>query len=266
MNHKALAAGVLVALVGVVLLFFYMKRYEAEASGGQPVRVLMVRQDYAIGEPLSSEGLAVRELPQAYVEDRHVLESDKDRILGIRANHELRANQSLLWTDLATAVEGRRDLSGLLRRGMRAMTIHVRRENSIVSLLQPGDRVDLLYTGTRPGTEEVEQVTVNLLQNVLVLACGHNTGGYQAAEGDDQPNHRERQDVSVALTVEQAALITHAIQDGNLDLALRNPRDIEIVDGLEDVTDSHLIEPAARQAVQRRRVRRETQEIERIGN
>ena len=263
MNHKALLAGVVVAGVGVLLLFLYMKRYEAEASGGEPVRVLMVRQDFALGEPITSEGLAVRELPTAYVEDRHVLVADQQRILGIRAGHGLRANQTLMWTDLATAVEGRRDLSALLRRGMRAVTIQLNRRDAIVTLLRPGDRVDILFTGTRQGDEE-ESVTINLLQNVMVLALGEDTGGQR--QDEDGPSSRNMKDVSVAVTVAQAALITHGLQNGKISIALRNPQDIEVVDGLEDVTDANLIEPAARQAQTRRtRPRQEPEAIENIG-
>ena len=266
MNHKALAAGVVVALIGVVLLFLYMKRYEAEASGGEPVQVLMVRRDFAVGEPMTSEGLAIRDLPERYVESRHVLAADQDRILGIRAGHGLRANQTLLWTDLATAVEGRRDLSALLRRGMRAVTVGLEQRNAIVTLLRPGDRVDVLYTGVRPNTDDTE-VTINLLQNIMVLALGNNTGGptYQdQVDGQSGVERRGISDVTVAVTVEQAALLTHAMQHGHVGIAIRNPEDVEAVEGLVDVTNERLIEPAARMSASRRRPTRETPTIEEI--
>lgn len=258
MNHKALIAGVFVAITGFVLLFFYMRRYEAEASGGAPIEILMVRQDLPLGQPVTAESLAIRQMPTAYVEDRHVRATDQDRILGIRAAHGLRANQALLWTDLATAVEGRRDLSELLRRGMRAITIQVDRRDALVTLLRPGDRVDLLFTGTRPGAEEDGQITISLLQNILVLAVGQDTGG----ERMDQ-NESRQSDLSVAVTIEQAALLTHALTSGKIELTLRNPTDIQIVEGLEDVTNAHLIEPAQRQQVQRTR-RRTTPGIENV--
>ena len=252
MNHKALLAGLFVAITGFVLLFFYMRRYEAEASGGAPVEILMVRQDLALGEPVHAEALAIRQLPTAYVEDRHVRAADQERILGIRAAYGLRANQALLWTDLATAVEGRRDLSELLRRGMRAITIQVDRRDALVTLLRPGDRVDLLFTGTRPGSEEDGQITISLLQNILVLAVGQDTGGENFEQSTNQMS-----DVSVGVTVEQAALLTHAMTSGKIELTLRNPVDIQIVEGLEDVTNDHLIEPAQRQQVQRTRRRQQ---------
>ncbi|MEM6954306.1 MAG: Flp pilus assembly protein CpaB [Myxococcota bacterium] len=264
MNRKALAAGVFVSLVGIVLLFLYMRRYEKEASGGEPVRVLMVTADYAAGEPITSEGLAVRELPTAYIEDRHVRARDQSEVLGIRTAHGLSANQSLLWTDLDTAIERRRELSTRLREGMRAMTVAVDRDESIVALINPGDRVDLLYTGlrsTQVDRDETEQVTINLLQNVLVLAVGLDTGG-QA----DENTRASQADISVALTVEQAALVTHALENGRIGLALRNTGDIGIVEDLPDVTNDNLIQPLERQRIQRRRrATMEPEAIEQIG-
>lgn len=261
MNRKALAAGVLVSLVGVALLFLYMQRYELEASGGEKVPVLMVIADLGIGEPITEAALSVRDLPSRFVEDRHVRFEDRDRVLGIRAANGLRANQTLLWTDLATAIDGRRDLSGLLRPGMRAITITVERDDAIVGLLRPGDRVDLLFSAIRPNTEDL--VTITLLQNLLVLAVGTDTGGEQPT--GDRPRTT---DISIATTLEQATLITHAMTEGRVQLTLRNPDDIEVVEGTPEYTNDDLIEPAKRDEAQmRRRPPRPTvMMIERVGN
>ncbi|MBO6934824.1 MAG: Flp pilus assembly protein CpaB [Deltaproteobacteria bacterium] len=258
MNRKALIAGIVVAGLGVALLFFYMRRYEHEVSGGTPVEVLMVTSDLAIGEPLTADRMAVRPVPQRYVEDRHILASDRDKVMGIRLATSLRANQSLLWTDLATAFDGRRDLSNLLREGMRALTIAVGRSSAIVDLLRPGDRVDVLFTSQRPGTED-EMVTITLLQNVLVLAVGEDTGG-----DDGEEDERRTRDVSVAVTMEQATLLAHARTRGQLELTLRNPEDIELVEDLGETTDNDLIEPEQRRRIQRRQPRETEPSIERI--
>jgi pilus assembly protein CpaB len=258
MNRKALIAGVAVAALGVALLFFYMRRYEHEVSGGDPVSILMVTSDLDVGEPLTADRMALREIPQRYVEDRHVLASDKDKVLGIRLATSLRTNQSLLWTDLATAFDGRRDLSNLLREGMRALTVSVGRTSAIVDLLRPGDRVDVLFTSARPGDED-EMVTITLLQNVIVLAVGEDTGG-----DDDAEDERRTRDVSVAVTMEQATLLAHARTRGQLELTLRNPEDIELVEDLGETTDTDLIEPERRRRIQRRQPPEEEPSIERI--
>ena len=249
MNRKALIAGVVVAAVGIVMLFVYMQRYEHEVSGGDPISILMVTSDLPLGEPLTSERMAVRQIPERYVEDRHVLATDQERVMGVRVATSLRANQSLLWTDLATSFDGRRDLSSLLREGMRALTIRVGRDNAIADLLRPGDRVDLLFTALRPNSDEM--VTITLLQNVLVLAVGEDTGGDEEREGVDN----KKRDVSVAVTLEQATLLAHAQDRGSLELILRPPDDIALAEDLSETTDANLIEPENRNRVQRRQPR-----------
>ena len=247
MNRTALLAAVGVTIVGVVLFALYMRRFEAEAAGGEPVEVLMVTADIPLGEPLSIEKLATRSLPEAYVEDRHVLASDQQRILGIRVNTALRANQSLLWTDLATGASERRDLSTLLREGMRALTIRTNPSSSFGGLLRPGDRVDVLLTAQRPGGET--RVTVPLQQNVLVLAVGSDTGGPDRADTTEGRRSSGQIDVTLAVTIEQAAMLTHARESGELQLVLRNPDDVEIVNAVPETTDTDLVQPERRRAV-----------------
>lgn len=248
MNRTALMAAFGVAIVGIALFVLYMRRFEQEAAGGEPVEVLMVTADVPIGEPLAVEALATRSLPQAYVEDRHVLAGDRQRILGIRVSTALRANQSLLWSDLATGASERRDLSTLLREGMRALTIQTSATSSFGGLLRPGDRVDVLLTANRPGGET--RVTVPLQQNLLVLAVGADTGG-----PDQTQEEREaaRLEVSVAVTIEQATMLTHARDRGELQLILRNPDDVEIVNGIPETTDTDLVEPARIEMARMRR-------------
>jgi pilus assembly protein CpaB len=260
MNKTALLAAIVVALVGVALFGLYMRRFETEAAGGEPIEVLMVNSDMAIGEPLTDTNVSARPLPEAYVEDRHVRVSDLRRVLGVRVNAALRANQSLLWSDLATSGSERRDLATLLREGMRAMTVRTGVTSAFGGLLRAGDRVDVLLTATRPGSVDETRVTVPLLQNVLVLAVGTDTGGPDQTQADESQASASRRgrDVSLAVTLEQATMLTHARDRGLLQLVLRNPDDVAIVEGVPETTDTDLIEAEFRQKIQRRRQTMET--------
>ena len=254
MNKTALLAAIVVALVGVALFGLYMQRFEREAAGGDPVNVLIVTSDLAVGEPLTDQNVASRPLPEAYVEERHILEGDLRRILGIRVNANLRANQSLLWSDLATSGSERRDLATLLREGMRAMTVRTNVTSAFGGLLRAGDRVDVLLTATRPGSADEARVTIPLLQNVLVLAVGTDTGGPDQSDAQaEQSGQRRGRDVSLAVTLEQATMLTHARDRGLLQLVLRNPDDVAIVEGVPETTDTDLIEAEFRAMVQRAR-------------
>lgn len=253
MHRNAILAAAGTALAGLVMLFLYMQRFEEEASGGVPIEVLVARQDIPVGTTITQDMLVRRELPSSYVEERrHILASEAARVVGVRVVSGVMGNESILWTDLALATEQRRDLSGLVRNGMRAITIRADVSDSFGGLLRPGDRVDALLTTQR---ESREYVTLPLLQNLLVLASGRDTGAPR------RPGERRRtrsgsiSQVTLSVTLEQAAVLALAQEQGELTLALRNPDDIAILDGLPETTTADIIEPERRARVQRRRPR-----------
>jgi pilus assembly protein CpaB len=117
----------------------------------------MAVQDIPLGTVLTDRMLGVRYMPEAYVEFRHIRARDAARIIGVRMSMEVKANESILWSDLATTTGERRDLSSLVRNGMRAITIRADATSGFGGLLRPGDRVDAFLTvsrstdGRRPG-------------------------------------------------------------------------------------------------------------------
>lgn len=249
MNRTALLAATIVVIAGIALFVLYTKRFAVEAAGGERIDVLRVTTDLEVGEPITIEQLGTHALPQAHVEDRHILATDRERILGIRVVNRINSGESLYWTDLSTNAGSRRDLSALLRQGMRAMTIRVAEAASFGGLLKPGNRVDILLTGNRP--RSATRVTVPLLQNVLVLAVGLDTGSDEDIENEDRIGRGV--DVSVAVTIEQATMITHGRDRGDLSLLLRNSDDMHIIQEVPETTDEDLIEPAQRAMAQRSR-------------
>ena len=271
MNTKALIIAIGAAALGLVLLLLYKQRFEAEASGGVPVRVLIAVQDIPLGAALSENMMGYRLIPQAYLEDRFIRYSDVRRIIGVRVSNGLRANQTVMWTDLATASDARRDLSSLVSTGMRAITVRADITNSFGGLLRPGDRVDVLGTLSRTGGEN-DRVTIPLLQNVLVLAAGRDTGGEaqrQTVNGTAGGNAPvEISQITLSVSMEEAQLLTYAADRGGaggrhtgLTLVLRNPEDIAILEGVPETNIEDIFEPTRRANVSRRR----RQVIERIG-
>jgi pilus assembly protein CpaB len=192
--------------------------------------------------------IGIRNLPSSYIEERHIQAADAQRIIGVRVSMGVKANESLLWTDLATTAQQRRDLSGLVRNGMRAVTVRADLTSNFGGLLRPGDRVDALLTTTRGDTRE--NVTIPLLQNVLVLAVGADTG---AQELPGRREERQRfNEVTVSTTVEQAQILTFAQQAGTLTLILRNPDDIAILEELPETTSADIMDVQRRVRLLRR--------------
>ncbi|MDD9945738.1 MAG: Flp pilus assembly protein CpaB [Myxococcales bacterium] len=222
---KAFLISLLLAVASGGSLLFYTQRFEAETSGGPKSGVLIATRDIGMGARLDRGMLGVRQVPQAYLEPRHIAVEELESVLGARMSMSVNAGESVLWSDLASMQNTRRDLSGLIEPGMRALAIHTGDTGQFAGLLRPGDRVDVVYSSG--GSMSNPNKTVTLLQNVLVLAVGSDTGG------SSKTRSRSRA-VSVSVSPEQAQAIIHARMSGKLDVALRNPDDTLVLEGLPE--------------------------------
>jgi pilus assembly protein CpaB len=245
LNRIALMSALVAACIGAALLWLWVRDYQVRAAGGPRVLVVMAIQDIPMGERLTEDRIAYRAIPGDYVEERHIHASDAAHIIGVRVSTAIRASESVLWSDLVTTGERSRTLAGLIRPGMRAVSIQASLQSSFGGLLRPGDRVDALLTTRREGDQQ--RVTIPLLQNLLVLAVGDDVGEQQERGG-----RRVLQSVTLGVTVEQAQFLTHSIDAGEVTLILRNPDDIHIIEALPETTLADIVQPARRAQVQRR--------------
>ena len=235
MNKIALLIALGVAAAGAMLLVFYLHRFKQETSGGAPVLLLVASKPIEAGTLLTEEQLGARDVPAAYVETRAVRASEKQRVIGLRVSTRIEPDQTLTWTDLAAAADDRRDLSSLVQPGMRAVTIRTRAAADHANqLIQPGDRVDVILTAP----DKAQESTIVLLQNVLVLAVGLDTGS------DQGEKHGPGKDsaLTVSVTIREAQLVSLASERGRISVALRNPDDVRIVDGLVETNASSLVD------------------------
>ncbi len=256
MNRNAMLASWIAAAVGVALLWSYKLRFENETRGGTLVAVAVALADVPMGTPINAGALGAKPVPSAYVDTRQVRWEDRERITGVRVTGSVRAGETLMWSDLATASDERRDLSSLVRPGMRGVTIQANVQSSFGGLLRPGDRVDVLLTfaATESQHENIGAVTIPLLQNVLVLAAGQNLGSSAGTRATTQSG-AVINNVTLSATVEQAQLLTFAGGHGTLTLTLRHPDDIITLDSLPDTTTADIIEVERRHVVQNSRPR-----------
>ncbi|HEX2676320.1 MAG TPA: Flp pilus assembly protein CpaB, partial [Polyangiales bacterium] len=172
MPKKALTAAFVSMLVGMALLELYVRTFEARATGGAKVGLLVATSDLRSGEVLARDKLGVRAIPQAYVEGRHVRASDVDRVVGARLLVPEKVGETLLWTDIAGMSSRQRALSALVPEGMRAFSVHAANA-AFGGLLEPGDRVDVVLGGRELEVDGAK--TPPVVENVVVLAIGDRT-------------------------------------------------------------------------------------------
>lgn len=213
----SIAAGAL----SLVLMQAHMARFERRVSGGAPVEVVGLGVDVAAGTALEPAMLTVRKLPDRYVESRHIPASQRDALVGLRLSRARRGHESLLWSDLTGLSDRERQLSELVPHGMRAMSIGLSQDLS--ALIRPGDRVDILCTPPRTASVRRSggQHTRTVLENLIVLARGHDLGG----PGSEARGHGKGR-LTLGLRVQDSRTLADASDCGRLQVTLRHPDDL----------------------------------------
>ncbi len=245
MNRRAFAIALVVGILGIFLLFLYQRRFEVEASGGERIRVLTVVKQVDRGKPLTDDNIATREIPIAYIEERSVKEAEKSKILNLRVGTTVKAGQTLMWTDLASANEDRKELSVLVQPGYRAVSIRTAKEDSSIALIRPGDYVDVI--GVLGAGSGEAKASVVLLQRILVLATGIDTS-VEASEARDKTSDRENL-LTLSLTLPEAQILALAAERGRLAVAVRNPEDNKTTAGLVDINMDAILKPEVRATI-----------------
>ena len=253
MNRRALLLSLAMALLGAALLVVYLRKFEREMSGGEPVEVLMALRPIERGKMISDDMLTTRSVPLAYVEDRAIKAVERSKVLGLQASVAVFPQQTLMWTDLAITTEDR-DLSSLIQPGKRAVAVRAATGSDDTrgnQLIRPGDYVDVIAT-LRPSPESSEQSSAVLLQRVLVLAVGNDTQNVASDKTRDSSSGVHDKQLTLSLSLPEAQLLSLALERGRLSVAVRPPTDPGTVDDLPDLKASALLDTKVRADLQRR--------------
>lgn len=229
-RHRS--AGLLLAALGFGAVAMYGARgYIAgqiaiERERLQPrrdeIEVVVAKRELRRGDLVSPDTMAVRRVPREFVPGTVVSPDRFDGYVGARLNGPLRGGEPLLHTSM-DGVDAA-SFSAKVRQGIRALTIGVDEINSMSGMMQPGDRIDLHFSARpplRPGAPPPTELTVPLLQDVLVLATGRQV----RPSPDDGPGGRGYTSITVEVTPAQAQRLIVAQRSGRLTALLRNRDD-----------------------------------------
>jgi pilus assembly protein CpaB len=251
MKNRSISIALVLAAAATVLLVLYMRRFEQEMSGGEPVEVLMAIKPIERGTVLTDDMLATRSVPIAYVEDRAIKAAERGKIVGLQASNSIQPQQTLMWVDLAITTE-ERDLSSLVQPGKRAFTVRATTGEDMRGnvLIRPGDYVDVIVTMASE-QEDGQRTSVVLLQRILVLAVGFDTQG-KAVLGKPRESFGSQNEkvLTLSLNLQESQLLALALEKGRLSVALRNVKDQRVVNNIPDMKAQALSDTAARAALQ----------------
>jgi pilus assembly protein CpaB len=142
----------------------------------------------------------------------------------------VKAQQTLMWTDLALATDDRRYLSDLVQPGMRAVPIRAVGDDHSFSLVRPGDRVDVIANLPDPAVDH-GRIAVLVAQNLLVLAVGLEMGGEGAAQ-----NACDRRDVlTLSASVQQSQQLSLALERGKVSVVVKPRTEATVLESVADM-------------------------------
>lgn len=231
-----LIVSVFAGLLAAVLTYFYLSAKDAEVRELKDsinarfgtMEALCYLADTPSGTVLSRKDFGTKTVPKIGLNGQALTAENVTDILGRKTTIPHRRGDIVFWADIEGGDPALKNLSADIKRGMRAVSINCSGAASVSAMVRPNDHVDVIGTFDFEGGGSGKKnfVTCTLLQNVLVLATGGETGklGSRASLGTPASGYST---VTLEVTLREAEMIAFAEQmKGRLMLALRNRTDV----------------------------------------
>ena len=215
-RNRLLMIGVLAIALGAFISLLVYKNLEASGTANrhQGIGVLVAAGNIPLGARIQDKDLKLVSVPDVDVPPGSY--HDKAQVIGRGAILPISQGDFILQNKIAGENAGS-GLPALIPPGMLAMSVRVNEVVGVAGFVQPGTRVDVLVTGTPAGGNEKQTITV--LRNVAVIAAGqkldHDTNGQAAVA----------QVITLLVSPDDAQRLSLANNEGQIQLALRNPLD-----------------------------------------
>lgn len=208
------------AALAALLAWLGLAQKEKELrSGWDLVPAVVAKRAISEGETLTADNVTMGEIPERFFTNSVVGREDSGRILGRRASVAMNPGDPVLLSHIAST-SGEMRLADVITKKGRAISIRVSPESAVHHWIRPSDHVDVIATFRDPTGNE--NVTMTLLENVIVLATGQIMGLTL------NPGDRTYTTVTLQVVPEAAEMLILAQELGSLYLTLRHPEDGEL--------------------------------------
>ena len=236
----------LVLSAGLGLAAVYAQRHYAsrpvENQTAKLASVVIARSDLAVGEALDPRQLDSVGWPEAHLPAGTV--PDAQTLAGRILKRPVIAGEPILESALL-AVGTVGGLSSVIEPSHRAVSVKVDQVVGVAGFVKPGARVDVLTTLRKVNAKDDNARSRVILQNVAVLAVDQKM--QTASDGKPEVVNV----VTLSVDPDQSQRLVLGAHEGKLQLALRNPADVEIL-SMRSVTAADVLgltaPPAARKA------------------
>jgi pilus assembly protein CpaB len=179
----------------------------------EPVKVLVAAKYITPKSQIKEDMIKFMEIPAKFVTSANAVSFEK--LKGKMTIVPFIEGEPILMNKLSEKAE---ELSSAVPTGLRAVAIAVDEESSVSFLIKPGDYVDVLLSFESSGEKKVSTVTAVILQAVQVVSTGTK---FDAPD----PDAKGYNSIALALSPEEAEILTFAREKGRITFALRGVGD-----------------------------------------
>ena len=227
-RHRVLVAfGI--AWVSALLLSWWVYTQITTPESRDLVYVVAAAQDLPVGKLIQPNDVKLialdrKDLPKGALLN---IADAADRAVAVPVG----ASDLVLTGKLAAKGSGE-GLTALIEPGTRALSVQVNEVSGVSGFIQPGTRVDVLFTRV---FSNGDAATTTILQNVKVIAYGRQLDPAARVDPTSRPTV-----ATLLVTQDQAEKLVLAGQRGRIQLALRNALDDEITEPSDPVQSADL--------------------------
>lgn len=235
-SKKILILSIIIGIVGAIFGYLYINKLkDSYIRGWNPRRVLVASKDIPVRTKITGSMLSVELIPERYLTPKHVLyntELDKERVVNKINLVPISKGQQISMSDIVPPSQ-EVGLSVNIPPMMRAIILQVDSVD-VTELIKPNDRVDVLaiFSAQHPTKGKVKVVST-VLQNVLVIAVSKDLGSVEEDSDGSKKKKKEKSsskgneeiNVSLAVTPEEAQILSLAKSHGEITLSLRSFND-----------------------------------------
>lgn len=206
-----LAIGVVLGIIAVLVINGRIAELERKINQleaeGRIITVVIAKKDIKQGEVIKENMVGLSQVPRREVHGG-VIQSI-DSVVGKIARQDIFRKQ-IIYQKMVKLPQGERSLAELTPQGKVALSISIDRISAVGGAIKNGDNVDVIAI-LPPPQKGSSQMVLTLFQNIKVL--------------DVTRRGTVIKSITLALTHEQAKILTLVLQIGKIKLALRSPLD-----------------------------------------
>ncbi len=239
-TRVALIVAVVLAVFSAFAVNMLIERQKRELEKKtESVYILVTARGLNKGHVMKESDFAVDSIQEQFFRGRDmIMPNEKSTFVGLTLQRSIAGGGMLFKDDFR-----KKDLTKMkqverIPTGKRILTLKVDFTGGVGGLLSPGDRVDVYWVHTADQRNRGAKATALLLSNMLIFALDNRTGLKSVTA------NRGYGSVSVIATPEESQLLIQAQESGIIKLALRNKRDVKVIQSTTLIKPEIIIEQA----------------------